>query len=376
MILFDGLTIGMKENMIKTATSTFSGQCQIHKEGFTETFDVEKTIEDSQATYEKLKSETIVKAATIRTMAYGMLSSAYDVSSIILYGINSETEERVSRIHEAVKEGDFFKSGNGEHILIGEKLAENLDVKLGDRLVVTVAQANTGELSQEMFRVGGIFQFNVKAMDSSFAFISLAKSQKLLHIGNNYHEIAFDLNDIKLSGDKNLFLWDKYSKNGNKAMGWNRIFTELDGLLEMSQFSLMLTAFILFGVVALGIVNTLFMSLYERMFEFGVLRAIGTRPFRMALIIVMEAASLAVISIIIGILLGYILTYLFTIVGFDYRGLEFGGVTIAEMLYPVFAIKQYIVYPIWLFFLTTLVGIYPAVYAAKLTPAKAMRKSF
>ena len=134
-------------------------------------------------------------------------------------------------------------------------------------------------------------------------------------------------------------------------------------------------AVILFAVVSLGIINTLFMSLYERMFEFGVMRAVGTRPFGIGRLILLEAAALSVISIGLGIILGFILTYIVTKTGIDYRGIEFAGVTFQKLLYPVMTVKQYYYYPFWVFVFTTIIGIYPAVYAARMSPAEAMRKS-
>ena len=154
------------------------------------------------------------------------------------------------------------------------------------------------------------------------------------------------------------------------------IMSELESLLELTQFSILITAGILFGIVSLGIMNTLFMSLYERMFEFGVMRAIGTRPFKMAFLVIFEAAAIALISIAIGTVLGLAATGYFSVAGIDYTGLEFGGLTFRDKLYPVMTAYQFTIYPIWLFVFTMMVGIYPGVYAARLKPARAMKKSF
>jgi ABC-type antimicrobial peptide transport system permease subunit len=146
-------------------------------------------------------------------------------------------------------------------------------------------------------------------------------------------------------------------------------------VLKLLGFSLLLVGLILFGVVALGIINTLFMSLHERMFEFGVLRAVGTRPWRMAQLIVLEAGALAILSIGLGNLLGLIVTAMVAKTGIDYTGIEYAGVTFRELLYPVMKVEQFILYPIWVFIFTTIVGIYPAIHAARILPAEAMRKS-
>ena len=150
---------------------------------------------------------------------------------------------------------------------------------------------------------------------------------------------------------------------------------QLEAVFRLSRFSTYLTGLILFGVVALGIINTLFMSLHERMFEFGVLRAVGTRPFSILQLVSYEAGSLAVLSIVLGGILGFLITYIVAQTGIDYTGIEYSGVTFRKLLYPVLDVRQFVEYPLWVFLFTMLVGLYPASYAARMSPAAAMRRS-
>lgn len=375
LIYGDALMLGMVDNMVRTATATFPGEAQIHGAQFRQTHEVESTIQNLDQVLADLRQEPKVKAFTVRVMSFAMLSSAADVGSVLLYGVDPAQERGVSRLADAVVAGEYLDPARPNQILIGRKLAENLGVGLGDRLVLTVAQAGTGELSQEMFRVRGIFAFKVREMDRSMAFIPLAKARELLKLEGRAHEIAVNFKDLRTASDPELPFWRHYTRGGNEALGWGKLFPELKSLMDISMFSMLLMALILFGIVSFGIMNTLFMSLYERMFEFGVLRAVGTRPWGVGLMILLESASLAVLSIVIGILLGWGLTALFQVIGIDYRGLEFTGVTIKELIYPVPRAYQYIVYPVWLFVFTVLVGLYPAWYAARLQPAKAMKRS-
>ncbi|MBN2382892.1 ABC transporter permease [bacterium] len=376
LILTDALIIGMEEHMIRMTTDTLLGQGQIHATDFRQTFAVEKTIPDGQKILDQLAAEHIIRSYTPRTTCYAMISSPANVDSIMLYGIDPEREPTVSKLGEMIIDGSFLAEGPENRVMIGSKLAESLEVTVGDRIVLTVAQAQTGELSQEMYRIGAIFQYDIRDLDRGLAFIHLEKAQKMLGLGQEIHEIAFHFTDIHMSRDRSLPFWKNYSKPGTIAESWMDILSELEALLKLSQYSVLIAAFILFGVVSLGIMNTLFMSLYERMFEFGVLRAVGTRPCKLALIIIGEAGAISVISIVIGIIIGFLVTLLLIWVGIDYRGLEFGGVAFREKLYPVLTVWQFIIYPFWLFVFTCLIGIYPAIYAARITPATAMRKSF
>ncbi len=375
LIFVDALWIGMESNMIKSATSSFLGEGQIHHIDFRSTQEIEYTINNLDDILSQLSQEDIVKYYTRRTMAFAMISSPANIQSIIFVGINPVNERNLSQLDEALIEGTFFKDADERDLLIGSELANILEVSMGDRVVITVAQAKTGDLSQEMFRVAGIYHFNIPEMDKGMAFARLEKAQEMLALGSDVHEIALKFIDPSYGREKTLDFWKKYSQNNNEAVGWTVLLPQLEAAFELSQFSTLITALILFGVVSLGIINTLFMSIHERMFEFGIIRAVGTRPFGVLRLILFEAGALAVISIILGNLLGLISTYIVSKIGIDYTGIEFVGVTFRELLYPVIKIKQFIIYPIWVFIFTIIAGLYPAVYAAKMSPAEAMRKS-
>ncbi len=375
LMVADAFMLGMSDNMIRAATETFTGHGQIHRTGFRKTHEVEKTISDRERIVSELRQQADVRAVTERTLSFSMITSPANVNSVLLFGIQPETEKEISKLDEALIKGEYVPDGPENRIMIGWKLAEILEVELDDRVVITLAQAETGEMSQEMFRVGGIFRFGIRQMDLGTAFVHVQKAQSMLNIGSNVHEIAFFCRDLKTAGDIRNPLWAAFSDEENQALSWKKLIPELSSVLDMTDFGIWILTTILFGIVAVVIVNTLFMAMYERLFEFGVLRTIGTRPLRMALMILFEAASLAVISIVIGIAIGTLANYILGIVGLDYTGLEFVGVTISEYIYPVMRPGQFTFYPVLLFFFTVIVGIYPAIHAARITPSKALRRS-
>lgn len=375
LIFVDALVVGMERNMVESATATFLGDGQIQRRGFRDTQQSDMTIQRLPWVIENLRREPMVRRYSVRTMCYAMIASPTNLSSIELVGIDPATEKEVSEIDEAMVQGSYFEGENERDIVIGDRLAELLEVALGDRLVVTVAQAGTGALSQDLFRVSGIFRFNILEMDRTMAFIRLAPAQGLLNIPGGAHSIALVLTDPMLGSDPGLSLWGKYSRFGNEAFGWPTLLPQMLAAFKLTRFSTYLMGFILFGIVALGILNTLFMSLHERMFEFGVLRAVGTRPSGIVRLIVFEAAVLAAISNLLGCVLGFLITVIVSRVGIDYTGIEYVGVTFRALIYPVLQVHQYIEYPLWVFVFTTLIGLYPAIYAARMRPSTAMRRS-
>ncbi|MBN1434107.1 ABC transporter permease [Candidatus Fermentibacterales bacterium] len=376
MVFTDGLMIGMSDNLIDSVTDTWLGDAQIHREGFLTTYSPELLVDSAAEVLDRLDRDPRVVASAPRVLAQGTVSSAADLRSVILVGIDPERESRVSRIDDSIVGGEFLREEGGEGILLGSKVAADLEVGLGDRVVVTISQVESGIIYQDMIRVSGIVETGTAAVDESMSFVSAGKAQEMLGLPEDgFQEIAFTLSDRRLAEQADSNFWAGYSRGGNTALGWPDLMAQLDAVLAMSDFSTLIMAVILFGLVAFGIMNAIFMSIYERIFEFGVMKAIGTRAGRIVSLVVLEAAWLAIISIALGSLVGLAATWLVAQQGIDYTGIELSGATFREPVRPVLTLQQFIFYPLWVLLLTALVGLYPAVHAARIRPALAMRRS-
>lgn len=375
LIFYDGLVIGMEDVAVRSATDSFMGQAQIHAEGFQSSRDTALTIRQSKATIASLNADALIEDYCPRTLAMAMITSPANVNSVMLVGVDPSRESRLSRIDDAIRQGVFFEGDSQRDIIIGSELAEILEVGLGDRVVVTVSAADSGDLSQEMFRISGIYQFSIREMDQGMAFIRLPVSQRMLGLGDEIHEIAIKFKQLKWASEKNLPFWKNYSGNGNETLSWGDLFPQLKSIFEMTGTGKAVMTFLLIFVVIFGIINTLFMSLYERLFEFGVLRAVGTRPWGVFKLMLAESGALGVISALVGILISLVFMGIMARVGLDYRGIEFAGSTFNELLYPVIKLYQFIVYPIGLLVFTLLVGLYPAAVASRMSITDAIRRS-
>ena len=375
MIFTDALIEGMRGQLIRSATAAYIGEGQIHRQGFRLTQEPALTINDLAKVRASLAKDPSVEAFAERAEGFGMITSPTDVSSVMVVGVEPDKERLLSRVDDNLRQGAYFAGSGERDLVIGGDLADNLGVGLGDRVVLTVSQAGTGELAQDLFRVSGIYRFGVKEMDGGFAFVRLAEAQQMLGVDGGVHEIALKFKDIEFATEKDNPFWARYSTGGNEAVSWATVLPQLRDVLGLFWISLAFMAVILFGIVAFGIINTLFMSLYERMFEFGVLRAVGTRPSGVRRLIVFEAGALAILSIAIGAALGLAATLLVAKTGINYNGIEFAGTAFYEPLYPVLQVRQFVVYPLSTLLFTLLVGLYPAGFAARMKVADALRKS-
>ncbi len=373
MIFVDAYIVGMKDGMISSATSSFLGHAQIHREGFQDSQDADLTIARTDKLVEQLRSDPHVEAFSERTLSFGTISAPADIASVVIYGIEPQREKALSKVDESIVEGSYLEQNEGA--LIGQDLARRLEAQVGDRIVITVSQAASGELSQTLFRVHGIFRMHIKEIDSAAVFIPLSAAQSMLGIGRGIHEIAVRFDRTQYASEQGQRFSADYSRFGNVAETWQQLVPQIKYILDMTNISIAITVILVFAMIMFGIINTMFMALYERTFEFGVLRAVGTRPARLRNLIVFEAASLAVYAAALGMILGAAVTLISSFTGLDLTGVEFAGTTFTSRIFPVFALRQFTLYPLLVFGFTCLVSLYPAGHASRMSVAGALQRA-
>lgn len=374
LLFADSLIRGSLQTMIKVCTETFLGDGQIHKPGFREANDIDIYIDDTQTLFNLLDTTEGIEAYSPRILSGSMFSSSENVSAGMIVGVNPDQEAQVSKLKRSMQQGEYL-SGKASQIIIGNELADLLEITLGDRLVVTVSQAHGGDLSQELFRVSGIFHFGDRTMDTNMAFINLTQGQALLNI-HGVHEVALKLQSLDLVDHQSHLLWQSLNTSNWETLTWKDLIPQLSSILAMVDYSTWIIASIMFILVSLGLINTMFMSIFERQNEFGILLAIGTRPRQLFWQIIQEGGFIGLISVATGAALGGLAIWWGATQGLNYmEGLEMAGTTFNEPMYAIVDIATFIELCIAIFIITLIACIYPAIHAARLTPAHAMRKT-
>ena len=275
-ILFtDAFVRGMLGTMVKISTQTFLGEGQIHRVGFREANDIDLYIKYSEKLYKQLDDIEEIQAYAPRVLVGAMTSSSENVASAIIYGVDALKEAQVSKLKLVMTQGEYLSGVDGE-IILGEQLADLLEISLGDRLVVTVSQAHGGDLYQALFRVSGLFSFNERIMDTSMAFVNLSQGKQLLNI-DGVHEVALRLQHLNQADDKSLAFWQTLNNEKIETLNWQELLPQLSSMLVMTKYSTLIVSIIMYILVCLGLINTIFMSIFERQTEFGILLAIGTK---------------------------------------------------------------------------------------------------
>jgi len=374
MIFMDTMMVGMNTNMVKNATDSLMGHAQMHALGFRDEHDVKLTINDLDQALLQLEKHPDLKARSLRIVTQSMLTSSGGGEPVLSLGVDPEEEQLLSKFDEAIIEGEYLYSVSGQKLILGWKLAEKLELGLGDRLVLTAADAESGEMVQELFRLSGIFKTGEEKMDASMVLVARKTLQSMLKLEGRIHQIALRYSKLTQDGTPVNTLKKPDDSSKNELLLWTELMPSLYMISQMTDLSMAIMGTILFLIIALGITNTLLMGLYERMFEFGVIKSIGTTPWQAARIILFEAVCLGFVSIIVGLILALFVTALFANYGIDYIGIEFSGVTFQEKIYPSYKWSRLVLYPFLSLGFTLLASLYPAFKLWKMLPVEALRK--
>jgi ABC-type lipoprotein release transport system permease subunit len=374
LILVDGLMHGMTNVMVGGITHTLEGEAQVTRKGFRNDFEVEYTIDDPASVIGQLKENKTLKGFGPRVIIGGMIASSYNTTGSLVYGVDAKQELKVSRISEAIIEGQYL-SGEPREILIGKPMAELLEVELGERLIITAATVDTNEITQELFRLSGIFEFGPEEMDKNLVFINLDKAQSVLGMRGNLHQIALRFMDPEDAKNKELPLFKQLTNEENEALGWLDLQPSIGAMIEMAGFSTAIVGAILFLLTSLGVINSMFMSIYERIYEFGVAKAIGTTPRQISQLVLFEALLLALISCFFGLAIGYFLGDYFSIHGIPMGKMEVSGVLLDGNMYTQLKLYQFVNFPIYVTLLTLAAAIYPATFASRIVPTEALQRA-
>ncbi len=373
MIFYESLMQGMGAHMIESTIGPWMGDAQIHRNGFLDTKKIDLTVNLPDSVFSMLREDSTVNACTARILSPASIASSTELKPVTLAGVDRETDTEVTMLDSAVIAGSYLGRDSTD-LIIGRKLANDLNAELGDVIVITVAQKDSG-LTRNMFFVSGICCFGNDELDRYTAFINLGTAGRMLGIPEEVHEIAVRFRDDVTETDKFLNFTAEFSILGNSALGWPDLAPQINTMISMVNTSMAATALILFGLVVFGIINSLFMSVYERMYEFGIMKALGTRPGTISITIILEAFWIAVISTLTGSTLGLLIVLITSKTGISFGEFEFSGVVFSKPIFPILRFSRIWIYPFFTLILTTAAGIYPGIHAGRLNSAEAIRKS-
>ncbi|OGW85423.1 MAG: hypothetical protein A3C35_03360 [Omnitrophica bacterium RIFCSPHIGHO2_02_FULL_46_11] len=365
----DGTNEQMRENVIRLLT----GHVQIHALDFERSLSPELTVPDGSAVLEKLKTLPHVIAVTERVKCEALIGTSEKSRGILLTGIDPIREAQVTDLKNHMKEGEFLGSTEHRKVILGSRLAQKLQLHIGDKVVV-MTQAIDGTLAGYSYEIKGIFHTGSQVLDEVSAYITFESAQELLSVGHETHEIV-----IRLASRKAIpsFLGQvKQITNAeqHEILTWNQIIPEVEQWVQWSEAIIRTILLAVMIVIGVSIMNTVLMSVFERTRELGVMMAIGTTPTQVIRLILLETFILQLFGIALGLVAGYCVTFYFGKVGIAFPELEqaFSRSYMSTVTYTRVEPFHVIQSIITLLILTSFIGLYPAWKAGRMEPIKAI----
>lgn len=373
---------GMYAKMMEAAERSAGGGVLIHQAGYWQDREAGARVADPGAIMAAARRAPGVEAVAERVLIDGILTSAANegFAAVTVRGVDPAAERPFNDLSRFLARGAFLDGDDDRAIVLGAKLAEDLSVDLGDRLVLRFTDAR-GEEAQALFRLGGVVATGSADIDRTIALVRIHAAQEAARLGDAVTQIGVhgapggDLDTLKASVAAALGA----RARGLELLTWREAMPELVGFIEMDGNMNVLFALVIFAIVAFGIANTFLMSVMERVRELGLLSALGVTPLRVGGLVLAETALLALLAMGLGLALALGLHAWFSTHGLDYGALLGGDFDVSGVIVDDLVIHTIVDLPRWIaacggvIVMIVLAALYPAWRATRLDPSQAMR---
>ena len=278
--------------------------------------------------------------------------------NVVMQGIQVEAHDSVMYINDNIIEGSFRDlEVSPNNVVVGDALAEKLDVEIGDTIDASFPEANPTNL-----KVVGIYNSKTP-MDETLAFTSLSTVQDFLDVSNVVTTILVRGNDR----ERAQAISEEIDAMGYPASGWKETNPEIIQTLKLEGTSNAITLGLIIIIASFGIVSTLFMVVMEKTKEIGMLMAMGVSRRSIMMIFVMESSILGLLGGVLGVTLGA--AFAIYMGSYEYEMEVMAGISSIPF---VVRLQDAVIIVLFTFLLNLIAGIYPASRASKLKPVEAI----
>ncbi len=378
-VTFTGMGDYSYTDMIDTSAAMGLGHITVEPKGYNYSPTLDKRLANADGLRQNALQNPEVEDAIVRIMGQAMFSSASkSVGGIFLAVDPSQESPERNFFLRSIVEGSLFEGTKGRGALIGAKLAQKLNLRIGKKLVYTVTDTS-GEIVGEMARVVGIFKTNSNTADGSFVILPIDRVRATLNYGKTEASIVAVFIDDQRRAERVRTNLEKAVGNPNvDVLGWKETQSSVAGLVAMDKSSNYFFQFFVGLLVAAGILNTLLMSVLERKREFGVMMAVGLTPGRLFILVLIESVWVGILGLIMGVIITTPWFIYLSEVGIDLTKLiggeyEAGGVPVDPVMRIRLFKESAMAILATLFFLTVGAGLYPAYKAGRTPPVESIK---
>ncbi len=365
-----GLVYGTYGKVINTFTRGHAGHISIMKTGFFERPSLFKNVKEWENIIPTIEKQKEVISYSPRVISSVLASVGDKTTGARMYGINPELESKTTTILEKIKVGQAINTSPSNEIILSHALSKILNVTIGSELIL-MTQAADGSMANDTFNVVGIFNEESDAMEARNIYVHIQTASDFLVLGSRVHEVVLNIDHFENANEIAKEL--KKELKDLDILTWQELEPEFYKAMKADQTGIWIDLGIMIFIVCIGVLNTVLMTILERTREFGILKAIGTRPHDIFKMVVMETSMLALVSISLGTIFALIINYQLSQIGIPYpMPIEIGGMALHHLHGEVSWFNIWVP-TVVVFFSSVGVSLIPAMRAANIVPVKAIR---
>jgi ABC-type lipoprotein release transport system permease subunit len=369
LLLMASVLEGEMKGALQNTIRLQSGHLQVRPASYEEgriSLKWEDLIENPDQVAGQVKSIPQVTVASPRLIASAILTVGDESKGVQILGIDPESAAN-QPFRDGMLSGEFIKADDREGILIGNILADKLNLNVNDKVNLLVTTSN-GDVNEQLFTIRGIFTTRTPGYDESTIFMPLAKAQTITATENHASTIF-----VMLESDQDAdAVAQALRSNDYQILTWrdqNAFITQFE---DFANAFFIILYLIVLGITATVVTNTLVMAVFERTREIGILSAIGMKGRSIMAQFLAEAALLATGGVIGGLLIGGALVAYFTVYGIYIGDYGITGVLFEDHIYARLTLQNTINLTILTYIVTLIASLYPARLAARLEPVEAL----
>lgn len=383
LIFVTGFIAGSRYQMLQTITGPMIGHAQVHHPKWREERAVDLYIDGIDSVRSQTAALPEVESVSPRLYSAVLAASGEkgdqpaNAEPAMIVGIDPSSEATGGGLLESLPAP---ARPHDKSVAVGRILANRLHVLEGQQLAI-IGQDVDGFPQSDLFTIGAVIDSPVDLVKTRGIVMSLETAGEFLSMRNQAHEVVIRGTNLKRAESLAREVSVLPAVTGMEILSWREAVPDFSRMLEMqSRFDLIFLA-IVFIAAASGIANTSMMSTFERTREFGMQLAIGLRPSLVVRMVLVESVLLGLIGVVVGSITGLGLVMLTAHTGIDYARLAgvkasevaYAGVSISYTIYPRLELRPVLLGFFAVTFTSALASIWPAMSAARLEPAKAMR---
>ncbi len=375
LLFFDGFIKGSDQAIFGNAVRLYGGNIQVHAIGYRAKADRLPLIPlvNPDAIIQTVRAQPQVLAVGKRINTSGLITNRGNSAPVEITAVEPEVEAPFSLQAESISQGRYLSSADGDSIVIGQGLADLLQVSVGDN-VTLLGRTQSEVMRQHVMTVVGIYDLHMPEAEKGTVFIPLADAQTLYSLRDQVTVATIYLKGVG-SEDQVVSTLQAALPNA-EVDSWQNLLPELRQALDAKFAFASFFGIVVIFIASIGILNLMLMAVFERTREMGVLSALGMKGRQVMTLFLLEGSMIGVVGAVIGCVLGFLLMSLVGNTGVDLSKMTSGlgeiSALMGSRLYPVTTLVDLLSRGVLVVIIAAIASLYPAWQASRREPAEAL----